>query len=130
MGKDKLTLGFLTGSANENRQTQFKRHEKQIADDLGGRTTIGSGNKGMKGDVQTKKVMAEAKSTDKKQISLKMEWLEKLVREALEAGMEPVLYIRFLAMQYAGRRDWAVIPAERYKELLETERIFNALPPG
>jgi Holliday junction resolvase len=123
----KPTPSFLRGDDNDIRKEQFKRHEKKVIADLNGTGTIGSGNKGMKGDAHGgnadagQRVMAEAKSTKAKQITLQLGWLEKLVREALSVAMEPVLLIRFDATKLIGARDWAVVPAERYKELLEAE---------
>jgi Holliday junction resolvase len=128
-----MKLGFLTGTDNEARQSQFKRHEKKVAADLGGRKTVGSGGKRMKGDAHGgnanagQRIMAEAKSTQHRSMSLKLDWLEKLVEEALQAGMDPVLYLRFDAMKYNGVMDWAVLPAERYRELLETEAKYEGL---
>lgn len=127
MRKDKLTLGFLRSDENDTRKTSFERHERKVASDLGGGLTIGSGNKGMKGDAHGgdanagQRVMAEAKCTKGKSMSIKLSWLDKLVKEALHAGMQPALYLRFEAAQFQGATDWAMIPAERYKELLEVE---------
>lgn len=127
-----LKLGFLTGDDNEGRKKQAERHEKQVARDLGGTLTHGSGSKGMKGDAHGgnpnagQRIMAEAKSTKAKSMSLKMAWLEKLVQEATEANMEPVLYLRFEAMKFQGATDWAVVPAARYRELLSKEAHLEA----
>jgi Holliday junction resolvase len=118
---------FLTGDANETRRRNFKKHETGLAGLLGGRTTVGSGNKGQKGDVHGgnadagQRIMAEAKSTDARQLTLKLDWLEKVTNEAREAGMEPALFLRFDASRFAGAKDWAVVPAERFRELLELE---------
>lgn len=122
MGK---SPNFLNGNPNANREKMSKRHEKQVAKSMGGIETIGSGAKGMKGDVwageEGRRLMVENKATEKKSMSLKLRWLEKLVKEAFEAGREPVLAIRFDAMKYGGRKDWAVLPLDRLEELLELE---------
>lgn len=125
-------LNFLTGTDNEGRRRRFERQESDLAAMLGGRTTIGSGNKGMKGDAHVsnehgQRVMAEAKSTEGLSISLKLAWLEKLVREALQAGMRPMLTLRFTAAKIQAAQDWAMVPLDRYEELLETEAKYQDL---
>jgi len=118
---------FLGEDPNERRKKGFTRHEKKLAKDLGGVTTVGSGNKGMKGDVHGgdrdagQRIMAEAKSTQARQIALKLDWLEKLVNEAFDARMEPALFLRFDSLGSSNYQDWAVIPKNRYLELLEQE---------
>lgn len=127
MSRNGLTLNFLRSSDNDIRKRQSERQEKKIATDLRGTGTIGSGNKGMKGDAHGgdpdagQRIMAEAKSTNGKSMSIKLAWLDKLVREALQAGMQPVLYLRFEAAQFQGMTDWACVPASRLKELLDLE---------
>lgn len=133
MAERSMNLGFLTGDANEIRKEQSKRQEKKLARDLGGTTTIGSGNKGMKGDAYGgdpdagQRVMVEAKSTKNKSMSLKLAWLDKLVREAMAAGMEPAVHLRFEAAQFQGFTDWMAIPHSRYLELLDIESKYNGL---
>lgn len=120
-------IKYLTGETNERRTTSFKRHERGVRKALGGVETVGSGNKGMKGDVWAgdrdagQRLMVECKATEKRSISVKLDWLEKLVQEAHEAGREPVLAIRFEAMKFAGAKDWAAVPMHRLQELLELE---------
>jgi Holliday junction resolvase len=122
---------FLTGEPDEERERRKSRrgwegHEQRTALALGGRRTIGSGNKRQKGDVHGgdadagQRIMGEAKSTKHRQMTLRLEWLEKLVKEAFEAGMEPVLPLCFESLS-VGASDWALLPMERLKELLELE---------
>ena len=117
---------FLTGDPNNNRKRISKRQERRTAKKLGGKETIGSGNKGQKGDVWAgdleagQQIMVECKATEGKQITLKLAWLTKLVKEAFQAGREPALVLTFNAMDF-GAKDWAVIPLDRYQELLELE---------
>lgn len=120
-------LKFLTGTANEKTGAQAKRQEKSAAKTLGGRTTVGSGNKGMKGDVWAGNLMVECKSTDKRSISLKLDWLEKLVREAFQKGREAVLLLRWDANTTLPPGDWAVIPFARLAALYEAEEELKAL---
>ena len=122
MGK---SPNFLNGNPNAKREKMSKRHERQVAKKMGGVETVGSGNKGMKGDVwageEGQRLMVENKATEKKSISIKLKWLEKLVKESFDAGRDPVLAIRFDAMRYGGRKDWAMVPLDRLEELLQIE---------
>jgi Holliday junction resolvase len=113
-------LKFLRDEPQDRRRKSSRTQERSVAKSLGGRETIGSGNKGQKGDVWAASMMVECKATEKQSMGVKLEWLEKLVKEAFQAAREPVLVLRFLAMK-SQARDWAVIPLERYKELLEVE---------
>lgn len=65
------------------------RQEKQIAKELGGKRTINSGGtKFGGGDVITKELFIEAKTTmvDRQSFSIKKEWLEKANEQAFEQG--------------------------------------------
>ena len=68
-----------------------QEQEKQVAKKLGGRTTAASGAlHSDKGDVSTDDFLVECKRTDKAQLSLKKEWLQKIKSEA---GMKtPLLH--------------------------------------
>lgn len=90
------------------------KHERSTAKRFGGTTTIGSGNKGMKGDVHAGGVMYENKLTTKRSLSLKLDWLLKLRREARAANLEPALSIRF----EEGGEEWVLVPLDRYQEML------------
>jgi Holliday junction resolvase len=76
-----------------------RKHEKALANLMGGHGTIGSGNKGMKGDVWAavgpERFMIECKATEKDRLAIKAEWLEKLNREALAERRMPLLSIQF-----------------------------------
>lgn len=112
-----LKLGFMDGDENNRRRKQFKSHEKKVATALGGIGTIGSGNKGMKGDVWAgdrdagQRLMVECKMTEKDAVQLKLAWIRKLVREAREASHEPVLALR---LHFEGAaRDYGMVPLNR-----------------
>lgn len=117
---------YLSGDGNRVRRRISRRQERRTAKVLGGRETVGSGSKGMKGDVWAgdpeagQQVMVECKATTGKQITLKLAWLVKLFKEAFQAGREPALVVTFEAMEF-GAKDWAVIPLDRYRELLDVE---------
>lgn len=122
---------FLTGDENARRQRISRKQEREMAKELSGVVTIGSGNKAMKGDVYGgnadagQRIMAECKATEKRSISVKLDWLEKLVKEARESGREPVLLLRFDAAKQFGAHDWALLPKDRYIELLQVEAALK-----
>lgn len=57
--------------------------------------------------------LIEYKRTDRTSISIKIDVLEKIRREALLDGRRPLLGIEL------GGRDWIMVPAEDYLELEE-----------
>lgn len=79
----------------------------------GGSTNAGSGNGWKrKADVRAggrDGVLIEMKRTDKKQITLKLDDLEKVRREAYEDGRTPVMHIEI------GKRRWVLIPEEDWE---------------
>ncbi len=56
------------------------------------------------------------KATSKKSMSVKLEWLEKITREALETDRFPILQIRFEQAQLADK-DWVLIELPQYVEM-------------
>ena len=79
-----------------------RRQEHGLAKMLRGRTTPASGaTPARKGDVQTGKnagyFMAEAKTTSKDSMTLKREWLEKVLCDTVGDGRTPIIEIEFQA---------------------------------
>jgi hypothetical protein len=71
--------------------------EKEIAKEVGGRRTAGSGNKKEKGDVRLNGVMRiEHKATQKKSFSVTYEMLEKIELAARGCDEIPILVVEFL----------------------------------
>ena len=98
-----------------------KRGERNLQRRVGGLFTSGSGNKQMKGDLRhgpNLERMVEKKSTLSKSMKLELDWLEKLEKEAFDAGKEPVLVLEFETMA-VGSRQWALVPLDRLLELYE-----------
>lgn len=72
----------------------------------GGRVQPGSGNGAThKGDVKTEKSLIEYKRTDGKQLTIKLEWLEKVRRESLVIGRTQLFGFEL------GGRDYVVMEA-------------------
>jgi hypothetical protein len=75
--------------------------ETKINNILGGRKTIGSGNKWFdKGDIKWEKYLIEAKATAKKSISLKLSWIDKIEQEAFKEGKEPAIVLSISGKKY------------------------------
>jgi hypothetical protein len=103
-----------------------RAQERRGAQVHGGRVTAGSGNQvHAKGDMRTTTssrgtertlssgILWEYKRTDGKSISLKIDWLDKIRREALLDGRRPRLGIEL------GGKHYVVLPEEDYLELEE-----------
>jgi hypothetical protein len=73
-------------------QKQSKKHENRLAKLVGGTTNAASGAFwSRKGDVRSDDLLIEHKWTGKKQVTVKSDVLEKIVREAILDGRMPVL---------------------------------------
>ena len=104
----------------ESTRSRSKKHEKKVAKTgERGRLTPGSGSGFIKGDVIKCGRVIECKVTQYKQYILKQEELHKLVKQA--GRKDPVFVIGF----DEGKENWAVIPLERYEELVAEERERN-----
>jgi hypothetical protein len=89
--------------------------EKRAAKRLGGRQRPGSGAMdGAKGDIVKKGFLIESKATKHDSITVKLAWLEKIDKEALDAGKDPALLIQFVdAMGNPWRGSGWVLVSER-----------------
>ena len=97
--------------------------EKNLSKDLGGSLTRGSGSGNEKGDVKVSGFLIEAKSTVNKSMSVKLDWLNKIVNEAIMTDREPGFSIRFTndrgdVMQNG---DWVAVPRRVWEDLVEDE---------
>lgn len=73
-------------------QKQSKKHERRLANLVGGSRNAGSGAFwSRKGDVRSKDLLIEHKWTGKKSFSMKSDVLEKIVTESILDGRTPVL---------------------------------------
>lgn len=117
--------GWLVGKSPRG-EKPWERSEKGLRRRLGGRRTPGSGNKGIKGDLHTNRVlsvkpwMVEDKSTTGKQVVVKKEVLQKLERQAAQAKMEPILTISFTEPGVENYV-WAAVPLWRLEQLFALE---------
>ena len=95
-------------------QKMSRKHERDLADWLGGRVVPGSGSSwSHDADVRAGNVLIEAKATDKKSYSVRDVVWRKLEKEALRVGATPLLAVRI------GELDLAVLSMDDYRELME-----------
>ncbi len=90
--------------------------EKHLQKNLGGKLTPGS----RVGDLQFEDLLIEKKSTEKRSISVKKDYLDKIERLAFENRRIPALVIEFETTKRSYcPSQWAVIPLDLFKELIE-----------
>jgi hypothetical protein len=122
------------GTASEKRKTHKhrpKKQEKTVAAALGGRRQPGSGAfDEAKGDVRVERsdrfsFLVECKRTSgKKSLGVKLEWLMKITAEARVNDRYPALAIQFDrrvidSMPGTAEEDWVAIPLSVMKGMLE-----------
>lgn len=91
---------------------EWKRQEKDAARIIDGETTRGSGCGKDKGDIKNRFARGEAKTTQRESISVKMEVLCKLCRDA--QSKVPIFVFGFDNMPKRFSSDWFAIPAEKF----------------
>lgn len=95
------------------------KSERRLAKEVGGTVVPGSGAGRVKGDVKVGNFLFEAKSTVKRSISLKLDWLRKITQEARLTDREPALSVRFTDSE--GKAiiggDWVMVPRQTWEEL-------------
>ena len=104
------------------RPTHGQKAERRAAKRLGGRLTPASGAiDGAKGDIVKRLFLIESKATQKLSLALKLEWLAKIAKEALDAQRDPAVAIQFVDSQgrsaLGGR--WVLIPERVFNEISE-----------
>lgn len=100
--------------------THGQQAEKRAARRLGGRQTPASGAlEGAKGDIRRGKFLLESKATRKRSMSVQLAWLEKISKEALDAGLDPGVVLQFVdstGRSYPAGR-WVLVPERVFEEL-------------
>ena len=101
---------------------QGRRAESLLVDRVGGKATIGSGNKeGSKGDVVLGNFLMENKTSTGKSLKLELDWLLKIYQEALETEKTPALSFQFVNElgKSEKRERWVCIPEAAFLELFD-----------
>lgn len=97
-----------------------QRSEKKTAKRVGGRANAGSGAiDSLKGDITLRSFLVENKATEHRSMSLKLDWLEKITREAREVGKLPALAIQFVDKQGTPivNGKWVLIQEDEFSEI-------------
>lgn len=99
-----------------------QKAERRAAKRLKGQRRPGSGAlDGAKGDIVKKRFLIESKATKNASIVVKLEWLEKIDKEALDAGKDPALLLQFV--DAAGNpwrgSGWVLLPERIFAEISE-----------
>lgn len=110
----------FTDRLNRGTHKHGQKSERKTAKRLGGATRPGSGSlDGAKGDIMLPQFLIENKCTEHKSISLKLDWLDKISREARAEGKAPGLAIQFVdknGHSVRGRR-WVLILEDEFREM-------------
>jgi len=97
-----------------------ERHEKSLAQAVKGHKQPASGAfPGAKGDVKRDDFLFEAKATEKKSMSIKREWLEKIDKQATGQRRLPALEISFSEMAFGVEAEWIMIPRSVWIRLVD-----------
>lgn len=114
----------------DNTHDRSKVQEAGLAKKLGGRTTIGSGNKDEKGDVRLKGLIrVECKNTQEQGFRVTAEMLAKLSATAVGAGELPVMQIDLGVKDGVAMQSFYVLPMSFESVLMSmAEQYLN--PPA
>lgn len=82
-------------------RANWEKQERRVAKEIGGQVSVASGALDRKGDVRNSVMLVEAKTTGKKQYTIKATELEKIYREALIDGRLAVLQFDLNGRSYA-----------------------------
>lgn len=113
---------YLARQARHSIGKAGRKAEKKTAKRLGGRLMAASGAlEAQKSDFQVANFRCENKTTTNASIGLKLEWLEKITKEALPNGQTPALALQFVTPEGDPVRygSWVCIPEHLFKEWLE-----------
>jgi hypothetical protein len=119
-----------------SRQDHVRRsraNEKRFAEVLGGRVASGSGNRAvgntdkrtLGGDIKALEFLIEHKYTEKRSMSVKLDWLLKVEAGAQRIGKKHALGITFEEGEGRSRKDFMLIPLEVFEQLCRLSGIKN-----
>jgi hypothetical protein len=114
---------YFSGNEKKKQRKKSMGQENRVAKAIGGRRQKASGAlPGAKGDVRAVELLAECKRTDKKSISITIEYLQKITQEAGFYGKIPCVAIEIESPPKFVNKDWILLPAGFVNELLEVYR--------
>ena len=97
------------------KEKEFSKQEKRISKLIGGHQTKASGASTSKGDCFNNVFRIECKSTEKKSLSLKMAWLDKITGEARDSGRKPGLSFQF----NDSTQRWIAVDEQIFRKMFE-----------
>jgi len=107
----------------KDRRHKSMKQEDRVAGALGGHRVPGSGAfDNRKGDADVPGFLMEAKRTDGKVMTIRMDWLDKIRKEASAAQKLPALTLEFGDWGYNVERDWVLVPLSVFRNLAGGER--------
>ena len=116
---------------NQQRTRKSRKHEDRVAARMGGRRLRRSGGSRWSrddattddGDIGTPEFHIEHKSTEKKSIRVKREWLDKVREGARKFGKDPAVVLTFTDENQPSKppEDWILIPLEVAQRVLGYE---------
>jgi hypothetical protein len=104
----------------ESMKARVNKHEKDIADDLGGYRQPASGAlEGMKGDVKLENFLIDSKETETNSLILSSKELTKITREARECGRDPAIVATIHKLPVTVAKEWVLIPMDVFAQMLD-----------
>lgn len=120
---DSKLPSYFTPHEKKTRKKKSMAQENRVAKATGGRRQKASGAlPGSKGDVRSVEMLNECKRTDKKSISISIEYLQKITQEAAFYNKVPSVAIEIESPPKFVNRDWILVPAGFFNELIEVYR--------
>lgn len=114
---------YFTGREQKKQRAKSMAQENRVAKNVGGKRQKASGAlPGVRGDVKSVELLGECKRTDKKSISITLEYLAKITKEASYYNKIPCVAIEIESPPKFVNRDWVLLPAGFVQELLEAYR--------
>jgi len=114
---------YFAGREQKKQRAKSMAQENRVAKSVGGRRQKASGAlPGVRGDVRSVELLGECKRTDKKSISITLDYLEKITKEAGYYNKIPCVAIEIQSPPKFVNRDWVLLPAGFVQELLEAYR--------
>jgi hypothetical protein len=106
--------------ADRPKKANWRQHEKDISERAGEPQVAGSGNQpGRPGDTMGTQFLRDGKATRGAGITIKAEWLRKIVGQALSMGRVPLIEVRMEGADLPVPTDWVLLPAEDFQEILD-----------
>lgn len=117
---------FFRRMSKQGDASHGKRSEKRVIKKLGGREQPNSGAmEGAKGDGQLNngplRFLLECKSTIHESMPVQLSWLAKIMGEALQKGVSPLLSVSFVDASGKAKPcgDWVMMTTADFEELME-----------